>query len=258
MQAHQEPSLAANGFERFSLSKEFGPELVGRWLGELQEEFTDLPPDPYGNPLLHRYRRHSCAVLLPWEKKLHWVPKADDGHLGEVTHYFQGGYNPEHQGMDRYFPAISARGEANPLLKRIILFDFAQTWWSERERNLPLHVGVHFIKLSVGDLDGTAVSSPNFLHQDGEPFHFAHLVYKRNATGGTNYVADVACAGSVPGEVPPESLMATFDLEEPLESYGIHDERVSHHVDPIRRGEDSGPGERAVVLVDITPMVKEV
>ncbi|MER5851753.1 2OG-Fe dioxygenase family protein [Streptomyces sp. NPDC002012] len=258
MQGHQEPSLTANGFERFSLSREFEPDLIDTWLGELKEEFADLPPDPYGDPLLHRYRRHSCAVLLPWEKKLHWVPKVSDARLGEVTHYFQGGYNPEHKGMDRFFPAISARAESNPLLERIVLFDFAQTWWSERERNLPMHVGVHFIKLSVEDGDGTAVSSPNFLHQDGEPFHFAHLIYKRNAIGGTNYVADVVCSGNGPGEVSPDLLKASFDLEEALESYGIHDERVSHHVDPIRRGNESCPGERAVVLVDITPMVKAV
>ncbi|WP_433894105.1 2OG-Fe dioxygenase family protein [Streptomyces sp. CA-111067] len=247
-----------DGFERFALGSELEPGLIKEWYPQLREEFGDLPPDPYGDPLLHRYRRHSCAVLLPWEGVLHWVPKTSDPRLGDVTHYFQGGYNPEHPDAERYFPAISAGTEGNPLLERMVLFDFAQTWWGERERSAPMHVGVHLIKLAVAEGGGSAVSSPNFLHQDGEPFHFAHLVYKRNAVGGRNYVAEAACSGSQPGEIPAGSLMATFDLEEPLDSYGIHDERVSHHVDPIRRGERSGPGERAVVLVDITPMVKAV
>ncbi|MDT0442057.1 2OG-Fe dioxygenase family protein [Streptomyces johnsoniae] len=258
MAGQGEPSLTADGFERFSLSEKFEPELIDTWYEGLKAEFADLPADPYGDPELRRYRRHSSAVLLPWERRLHWVPKIDHPEYGEVAHYFQGGYNPEHQDEDRYFPAIAARAENNPLLERIVLFDFAQTWWGRQERSLPLHVGVHFIKLAVADGEGAAVSSPNFLHQDGEPFHFAHLVYKQNAVGGTNYVADVQCAGAQPADISPELLVATFDLEQPLDSYGIHDERVSHHVDPIRRGDEPCPGERAVILVDITPLVKAV
>lgn len=258
MEGQGEPSLRTRGFEQFRLSEEFEPTLIDTWYEDLKAEFADLPPDPYGDHRLNRYRRHSAAVLLPWEGRLHWIPKTHDARHGTVTRYFQGGYNPEHRDLDRWFPAVSQRTESNPLLERIVLFDFAQTWWSERERAAPLHVGVHLIKLSVAEGDGSAVSSPNFLHQDGEPFHFAHLVYKKNAVGGTNYVADPACAGAQPGDVPAHRLRAVFDLEQPLDSYGIHDERVSHHVDPIRRGDEQGPGERAVVLVDITPMTKVV
>lgn len=222
------------------------------------EEFAGLPLDPYGEPGLNRYRRHTSAVFLPWKRELHWLPKARNPEFGEVAHYSQGSYNPEHPDMNRWFPAVSARAEANPLLREIVFFDFGQTHWSVNELHRPLHVGVHFIKLRVESGDGRAVSSPNHLHQDGEPFHFAHLVYKRNAAGGTNYVADPECAGSQPHEIPPGRLLDRFDLEEPLESYGIHDEMVSHHVDPIRRAGGPGPGERAVVLVDITPMTKSL
>jgi hypothetical protein len=133
------------------------------------------------------------------------------------------------------------------------MFDFQQTYWDDDDLAFPLHVGVHLVKL-VADRDGTeAVASPNELHQDGESFSFAHLVYRRNSEGGINIIAPPHFRGKQPEEVPHRERLAEFQLTGPLESYGVADKLVCHYVSPVRKGKGAGPGERAVVLTDFTP-----
>ncbi|MGW2420090.1 2OG-Fe dioxygenase family protein [Streptomyces sp. NPDC001709] len=224
---------------------------------QLSDAFTELPPDPYGQGT-NRYRRYGRAVYVPWEHTLMWTPPVDDPAAGPVTVYYQGTHNPEHAGEYRRFPAIPAEIQANELLRQIILFDAAEAAQSEELRTGLVHVGVHFVKLAVDQADVEAVSSPNELHQDGEPFTFAHLISRDNVTGGVNVIAPPRCAGLRPEEVAGELLQAQFTLENPLDSYAVHDPRVSHYVSPVRRGPEPRRGERCVLLVDFTPYVPQI
>ena len=224
---------------------------------QIRQFFTDLPADPYAAGC-NRYRGYGRALVVPWERSLTWLPTILDPQLGPVTEYYQGDHNPEYRGERRRFFAIPAEVQENPLLRDIILFDVDQTLWLEHLNNGPLHVGVHFVKLAVDTPDDEAVSSPNVLHQDGEPFTFAHLISRDNVVGGVNVIAPPRCAGLLPEEVTSDLVLAEFTLENPLESYAVHDPKVSHYVSPVRRGNQRRRGERGVLLVDVTPYVPRI
>ncbi|AOR34679.1 hypothetical protein BFF78_29755 [Streptomyces fodineus] len=252
--------LLADGFTRYS-SESFLSRVEhddpGMLLKKLSDAFTELPADPYGRDA-NRYRRYGRAVYVPWEHTLMWTPPVDDPAAGPVTVYYQGTHNPEHAGEHRRFAAVPAEVQANELLRQIILFDAAEAAQSEELRTGLVHVGVHFVKLAVDTAEDEAVSSPNELHQDGEPFTFAHLISRDNVTGGVNVIAPPRCAGLRPDEVAGELLQAQFTLESPLDSYAVHDPQVSHYVSPVRRGPESRRGERCVLLVDFTPYVPQI
>jgi hypothetical protein len=251
------PALVEHGFARYDLAKELGITESDTVFQNLRAEFVDLPPDPYATEA-GRNRRYARGIFMPWSREFSWIPDTDFGDQGYMNGYWQADHNPEYVGVVRKLPAMSETARNNPIIHQILAFDFAQTRWSQRDAAFPLHVGVHLIKLAVDDHEHEAISSPNELHQDGEPFVFAHLVYRSNVVGGLNVIAPPQYRGKMPSDVPTGEALAEFELTKPLESYGVTDEKVSHYVSPIKRGTGAEPGERAVVLVDFTPMRQHI
>jgi hypothetical protein len=239
--------LARDGYCRFRAEAGISS------LAPLHEALDDLPPDPYGCQR-NRYRRYSQAVLRPWTSELDWMPGLQEGS-GSYTEYFQGDYNPEFKGIHRRFPSLTDELKQDSLLLRLIWQDFGLTSWSEGQLVRPFAVGVHIVKLLVSEPDAQAVSSPNHLHQDGEPYTFVHLLARDNAVGAANVIAPPHCSGCRPEEIAPEFIQAEFELHEPLESYGVHDRAVSHYVSSLDRGPADRPGVRAALLIDFTPLV---
>jgi hypothetical protein len=251
------PALVENGFARWDLAEEFGITESDASFRSLRAEFVDLPPDPYATEE-GRNRRYARGVFLPWSRQFSWIPDTHLGEHGWMNGYWQADHNPDYVGVVRKLPAMSESARNNPIIHEILSFDYAQTRWSRDDAAFPLHVGVHLIKLAVDDPGHEAISSPNELHQDGEPFVFAHLVYRRNVVGGSNMIAPPKYRGMMPEDVPDGEALAEFELTRPLESYGVTDEKVSHYVAPIRRGAGPETGERAVILVDFTPMRQHI
>lgn len=250
--------LVEQGFARYDLAAELGVSDSDENLLALLAEYDDLPPDPYA-PGTRRYRRYARGMILPWSGEFTWIPDTRIGEGGErLNGYYQGDHNPEYVGVVRALPALRESALSNPLLRDVVRFDFEQTRWNEVDSAWPLHVGVHLIKLMVDEDGVEAVSSPNELHQDGEPFVFAHLMYRRNAVGGRNMIATPRWRGRQPDDVPADEVLADFELAHTLESYGVTDVRCSHYVGPICKGPASEPGERAVILTDFTPMTQRI
>jgi hypothetical protein len=247
-------ALSKVGFEWYDLARVLQVPEGAKEIERLRQDFRDLPLDAHHDGGC-RYRRYSRAIILPWSGHIEWVPPIVDGDDGqEVVEYFQGDYNPEFSGKVRRFPAARDGTRNSMLLTRIIKFDFAQTFWAPHERQSPINVGLHLVKLSVDNVDQLAVSSPDCLHQDGERFTFAHSIICSNVVGGVNTIATPACRGMSPSEISVVDRLAEFQLKRPLESYAVHDPQVSHHVSAVGKGPDSGPGERGVILLDFTPM----
>ncbi|MCD9145462.1 2OG-Fe dioxygenase family protein [Streptomyces albireticuli] len=224
-------------------------------LGQIDDAFAGLPPDPYA-PHTNRYRRYSHAVYLPWTGQLSFTPGAPDATYGSVTEYWQDDHNPEYPDMRRQLPDIPAALRSNALLLGLIHADLAQAMWLEDLHRAPVYVGVHLLKLAVHNRADTAVSSPDCLHQDGgshATFTFAHLVGCANIRGGENTIATPDSAGRQPDDLPHGAVHARFTLTEPLDGYAVHDHRVSHHVAPVHLGEGPGPGERRILIIGVAP-----
>lgn len=243
-----------SGFHRWDLLDEFGlTENDPNYLA-LKAAFDDLPLDPY-SPDSGRHRRYARGLFLPWTQELTWMPQTASQFAEGAHGYYQGDNNPEFPGeVVRNLPAVSDDVLNNPLLMRLLQFDYTQTFWSEDDSVWPLYVGLHLMKLRIEDEHQEAVASPNELHQDGEPFVFVHLLYRDNVVGGRNVLATPPHRGEQPEDVPAEDILADFLIEKPLESYGIDDSRVSHYVAPVRRGPEDRPGERSIFIVDWVPM----
>ncbi|MFC3882413.1 2OG-Fe dioxygenase family protein [Bacillus songklensis] len=245
--------LQSKGFNRYQLADILSYEGLQRDLAELTKCFENLPEDPYAKGL-NRFRRYSRAVILPIQDSIEWLPSIEVN--GErYSEYFQGRFNPEHVDSYRKFSSLTMAAQENELLKKIILFDFHQTFWRKEDILLPVHVGVHFVKLLVKNNNEKAVSSPNNLHQDGEPFTFAHLIKRENVIGGINAIATPKNAGKLPSEIDKQELHATFEISNPLDSYGVYDPMVSHYVSPVEKGIEDKPGVRSVILIDFQPTV---
>lgn len=244
--------LRTQGYVRFNVREYV--DVDGGALAALSEEFRTLPPDPYGRER-GRYRRYARGVLIPWTRHLAWAPDGRDSSDAPIATYFQGSYNPEFKDLYRHFPALSAAAKSNPLLHELILTDFQMTFWRDEDIFRPLHVGIHFVKLTTDYEGERAVATPDSLHQDGEPFTFAHLIVRRNVAGGANSIAPAHCAGLRPDDLRDHLIIDRFELVQPLESYGVYDALVSHHVSAVLKGPAPEPAERGVILIDFTPLI---
>jgi hypothetical protein len=248
-------TLEVQGFVVFSCAAQL-PAHESKF-AEIEGAFLDLPPDPYGKAK-HRYRRYSRATLIPWSRKIEWLPsrRAEDG--SETSEYYQGNYNPSFAGKARSFAALGENIRRNRLLDTLIWHDFDRTFWSPEEQDLPKHVGVHFVKLMVDSSVETASASPEHLHQDGEAFTFAHLVGRENVIGGINTIAGPRCVGLLPEDITDRQVRACLELNKPLDSYGVCDQKVSHYLSAVRRGLGMGSGHRSVILIDFTTLVPRI
>jgi len=179
------------------------------------------------------------------------------GPKGEFSEYYQSDYNPEYVSRVRHFMPFEDELKHDPFLNHIVWQDFDLTlgFWNEAQMIRPFVVGVHLVKLLVTNAGDRAVSSPDILHQDGEPFTFVHLVKRDNAVGARTTVATPEAAGNMPEDVDQAIIHAQFELSLPLESYGVLDSKVSHYVSALERGPEDRPAVRAALLTDFTPLV---
>lgn len=204
---------------------------------DLQSDYCELPLDPYSETQIRR-RRHSRFVYLPWADTLTVQPSSS---------YFQHPeYNPTDGGVVRHFQGLTPRTLSNPFLLQLIRLDFKLVPFPESVKSAPVDVGLHMI--SYEPRAGVpAISSPNKLHKDGEPFTFVHLIRREAVEGGESIVAD-----------NDERFIAEFTLEGPLDTFVVRDAAVVHCVKEMRVVPGNARGMRAVLLVDFTPYKRDM
>jgi hypothetical protein len=228
-------------------------------LERLRQFFRGLPPDRYA-PESRRFRRHTRGVFLPWEDRLSWMPNIEDAQYGGVIDYDMQGFNSEFAQTKRQMPAIPDEIRLDPFIERIVRFDVAETLWLGDFARTPLSVGMGCVLLSVDEAGQEAASTPNILHQDGGAvaFTFVHLVLRDNVEGGINYISPPRCVGMLPWELTETMIDAEFTLNEALDTFAVHNSRVSHYVSPVRRGNANTVGQRGVLIVAVSPLVKKL
>src|SRR2546429_9921299 len=104
-------SLQTDGYCRFQLADDAGG------LGRLQAAVDRPPQDPYA-PTANRHRRYSNGVLLPWSRRIEWMPNRQGPH-GPYSEDYQGAYNPEYLSMPRRLGPFQDRRLADPPLPQI-------------------------------------------------------------------------------------------------------------------------------------------
>lgn len=253
-----ESHLRQQGWDRYTATDILGNNASRDDLCSLADFYHELPVDRY-EPDSNRFRRHSRGVYLPWENTLSWIPNAKDPEYGEVLEYDMKGYNSEFLSDTRYFPAIPAHILNSSIVQRVIGFDLKQTMWMDNFSKTPLSVGVGCIMLKSGS-DVETCSTPNMLHQDGGEvaLTFIHLITRKNILGGENYIADSRFVGLLPSELNQGSIISEFSMKNPLDSFVVHNSKVCHHVSPIVRGAEGELGERSILIVAVSPLVKQL
>src|SRR6185437_13400220 len=214
----------------------------------IHQNFDTLPKDPYAPNDCNRFRAYSNLIIIPWERKIHWIPPVHvNGNF--LSGYWQGKFNPEHKDAIRYFTPLLSETRNTLFLKNLIMHDFDLTFWNS-STTLPIYVGIHFVKLLVSDKNQIAFSSPDLLHRDGEAFTFAHLFKRFNVKGGTNYISKPEYANKKINEVDPNNILDKFEMYDQLDTYGVCDQLVSHYVSPVAIDDGSKKyGSREIILI---------
>ncbi|QNX35363.1 2OG-Fe dioxygenase family protein [Acinetobacter seifertii] len=218
------------------------------------EEFQMLEKDQFAPSDTQRFRRYGNALILPWEKEIKpiWLPPVANDNGEYLSGYDQGNNNPEHSSI-RYFNALSEDVKKTKYLNQLVIDDYKLTF-GLNDHYLPIYIGVHFVKLTSNSSDILGISSPDCFHQDGEPFTFAHLIYRsNNIVGGENYIAHPSERNKSLKEVNVENIYSHFTLKNISDSFAVHDSSVCHYVSPIKKVElsqDDLMGERWMILID--------
>lgn len=253
-------ALSTDGYEHYM--SRVSDAFSAKDFAGLRREFDQLEPDEYAPAGVNRFRRYGNGIILPWQQNQasHWLPVVNDGVGHGRAGYDQGGNNPDHISV-RYFHALSDSVKSNPILLALIEEDFSRTFWHYHGQPLPIYFGVHFVKLTSAGPSDLGISSPDFFHQDGEPFTFVHLIHRsKNMTGGINFIGTIDCRNVRLEDVSSEQVLSQFTLTQTFESFAVHDPKVSHYVSPIIQQDDASAelAERCVVLVDFSPTTQSL
>ena len=239
------------------------PEFIADDSGDLAKARTSFLRTIRKNPLDghcangNRYRRYGVFILHPWSGMLESIPPVWDADQNErVARYLQSArINPEHGGKARAFAPLTTTQRTNLFLRSTIMRCFRSIPWSDLSQ--PVIVGVHVIQL-IAHRDAPAVSSPDALHRDGEPWTWAFLLDRRGVIGGENTIAMPDAANKHPSEVSDRDIIDRFTLRKPFEGWVVDDRKVSHYVSPVSVDSKHVTGWRTILLIDFTPAVPDI
>jgi hypothetical protein len=220
------------------------------------ESCRELPKDGDGGNS-NRNRRYGNLVLLPWSWTLEPVPPVwSDAKNRHVSTYFQSSQiNPQDGGKTRSFAPLAEEQQNSSFLKYTIMACFRSLRWKYPRQ--PVLVGVHLIQLTALP-NAPGVSSPDLIHQDGEPYTFAALVERYGIVGGENLITIITAANKHPSAVPDDAVIERFTLDEPWHGWVVDDSKVAHYVSKIELAQGHQRGARTIILIDFTPMVPDI
>jgi hypothetical protein len=249
--------LVSEGFARFDGSV-FGEDPVFKaGVAALMDVAARLPADPYGAGagrmrVFGKAVRHPDIAMpgnLAFQKERVY---AFNGATG-VDYFQPAESNPEHGGIRRVMKGLPDSLHDNAALLRMIGFFFDAVPFDDDTRRDAMQIGVHIVRMEPG-ADLPAVASPNCLHTDGEPYTCGVLLDRVNAEGGENFITPTRYEHMLPGDVPPEEMMAQFTLERLLDGYVVKDDSVAHYVSPVARADPGASAHRTILLIEFVPL----
>lgn len=205
--------------------------LIQAW-EDLRADYAHLPPDEFlPGGARYRLRRYDRFYFHPYTGELAILPHED---------YFQSlEINTVTGGVVRRFAPLTPEIAENPFLHELIRFDFSAFPLAQAEMQYnPWQVDVHLIQI-VADPGAEGHPTPEGVHRDGAEFVTVHLVNVENAEGGEVTVYD-----------DDRQPLASFQLEQPLDSYLFEDALLWHGVTPIRSADGVHPARRGILTFD--------
>jgi len=198
----------------------------------IRAEYSSLPADeflPDGGA--YRYRRYDRFYFHPATGELHLLPHGN---------YFQDtDINAVTGGIVRSFEPLSPETVANPFLRELIRFDFANFPQRDAEQGQhPWQVDVHQIHV-VAQPDELGLPTPEGVHRDGAQFVTVHLAQIDNTVGGLVKVYD-----------DDKTLLAGILLRDILDTYVLDDTSRWHGASPIRSSDGVRPAQRGILTFD--------
>ena len=205
-------------------------ELRQAWLS-LQIDYADLRADEHlPGGATYRYRRYGRFRFSP-----------DSGQLTRLPHvdYFQSAdINRVTGGIVRRFAPLLDSAFANPFLRALIRFDFAQFPLSAAQTTGDWEVQVHLIRVTAA-AGQPGHPTPEGVHRDGAAFVTVHLAELVNADGG-----DVSIYAD------DRKLLRSFRLERELDSYLFNDASLWHAAAPIQPVDPAHAAIRSILTFD--------
>jgi len=192
--------------------------------------YPELPPDnhlPDGGA--YRFRRYDSFQYEPWSGEMRLLPHEtyfQDTNINEVT-----------GGIVRDFAPLTDEIANNPFLRALVHFDFEQFPLDDADHHTPWRVDVHLIRV-VATPGKVGHPTPERIHRDGAQYVTVHLAELDNITGGEVSVYD-----------DDRAHLASFTLQNVMDSYLFRDEVLWHGVTPIQSQDDTD-GVRSILTFD--------
>jgi len=207
-------------------------EVQAAWQ-QLQAAYAELPADNFlPGGAAYRFRRYDSFQFHPTTGELALLP-----HRA----YFQNtDINAVTGGIARDFAPLTSEIAANPFLHELIRFDFAQFPIDEALRQANWKVDVHLVRV-VARAGESAHPTPEGVHRDGAEYVTVHLAELENAVGGEASIYD-----------DRKRHLASFTLQNVLDSYLFHDAILWHGAKPIQP-KNGGQGIRSILTFDYHP-----
>lgn len=205
-------------------------ELRQAWLS-LLVDYADLPADEFlPGGASYRNRRYGRFLFSPGSGELTRLPHED---------YFQSAdINRVTGGIIRKFAPLLDDAFANPFLKALIRFDFAQLPLEAEQKIGDWEVHVHLIRVTAA-AGQPGHPTPEGIHRDGAAFVTVHLAELVNASGGEVSIYD-----------DERNLLTTFRLEQVLDSYLFNDAVLWHAAAPIQPLDPAHGAIRSILTFD--------
>ena len=206
-------------------------EMTRAW-DNLRQDYRSLPRDDYlPDNGLYRYRRYDSFSFYP-----------ETGDLTLLAHqdYFQSkDINTVTGGIVRKFAPLTDETTQNPFLHELIRFDFANFPIDDSQMvSGEWKVDVHQIFV-VANVGAEGHPTPEGVHRDGAEFVTVHIAQLDNTLGGEVSIYD-----------DDKAHLASFTLQNILDSYLFNDAILWHGVKPIHSHDGLQPAQRGILTFD--------
>ena len=194
-------------------------------------DYADLPADEYlPDGASYRYRRYGRFRFTPGSGALERLPHED--------YYQSADINRVTGGIIRRFAPLQDSAFANPFLRALIRFNFAQFPLDADGAAGDWEVQAHLIRVTA-DAGQVGHPTPEGIHRDGAAFVTVHLAELENAEGGDVSIYDDG-----------RNLLSTFRLRQVMDSYLFNDATLWHEAAPIQPRDPAHPAIRSILTFD--------